>query len=106
MIETQRRARISGWDDALPPEATCDLLGGEALDVGDDSAARKDPALALQPAPKRRRQQCQEQEIRIEGMSCSRCIRVATKELEALKGVSNVEVSLEQKRATLDGRIL
>lgn len=40
--------------------------------------------------------------IKIEGMSCSHCTRAVALELEALEGVSNVEVSLKQKQATLN----
>lgn len=40
--------------------------------------------------------------IKIEGMSCSHCAKAVAQELEALEGVSNVEVSLKQKQATLN----
>ena len=37
--------------------------------------------------------------IKIEGMSCSHCSGAVTKALEALEGVSEVQVSLENKQA-------
>ena len=38
--------------------------------------------------------------IGIEGMSCEHCVRAATGALEAIEGISDVEVSLEGKCAT------
>jgi copper chaperone len=39
--------------------------------------------------------------IKIEGMSCGGCVRNVTRTLEALSGVSGVEVSLEQACAVV-----
>jgi copper chaperone len=38
----------------------------------------------------------------VEGMSCSHCENRVRKALSALRGVSNVEVSLENKTVTVD----
>lgn len=38
----------------------------------------------------------------VEGMSCEGCVSGVTKALEALPGVRSVDVSLEEKRATVD----
>ncbi len=40
--------------------------------------------------------------VSIEGMHCSHCTGAVTKALNALEGVSNVEVSLENNQATLE----
>ena len=40
-------------------------------------------------------------EITVEGMMCMNCVKHVTKALEALKGVSDVAVSLEDKKATV-----
>lgn len=39
--------------------------------------------------------------LNIEGMSCQGCVRHVTKALEAVEGVKAVEVSLENKNATV-----
>lgn len=39
--------------------------------------------------------------VRIEGMSCQGCVRNITGLLQALPGVEQVQVSLEEKRASL-----
>ena len=41
--------------------------------------------------------------IAIEGMSCNHCVGNAQKALEAVPGVEAVEVSLENKSATITG---
>lgn len=40
--------------------------------------------------------------INIEGMSCGHCVAHVKEALEELKGTSSVEVSLEEKNATLE----
>ena len=40
--------------------------------------------------------------IKIEGMSCVHCARAVTRALSALEGVSDVEVSLENKQASIE----
>ena len=40
--------------------------------------------------------------IGIEGMSCGHCVRAVTNALEEIEGISNVEVSLEDKSATFE----
>lgn len=40
-------------------------------------------------------------QLNIEGMHCDGCVNSITKALKAVSGVGNVEVSLEQKRATV-----
>ena len=42
-----------------------------------------------------------EKVLSIEGMSCQGCVRHVTKALEAVEGVKAVEVSLENKNATV-----
>ncbi|QIK57987.1 heavy-metal-associated domain-containing protein [Erysipelothrix sp. HDW6A] len=42
-----------------------------------------------------------EKVLNIEGMSCQGCVRHVTKALEAVEGVKAVEVSLENKNATV-----
>ncbi|QSX08083.1 heavy-metal-associated domain-containing protein [Alkalibacter rhizosphaerae] len=40
--------------------------------------------------------------LNVEGMSCSHCVAAVTKAVSALEGVANVEVSLENKTATVE----
>jgi len=40
-------------------------------------------------------------QINIEGMSCNGCVNSVTNALKGVRGVNSVEVSLEQKRATV-----
>jgi copper chaperone len=40
-------------------------------------------------------------QLHIHGMTCSGCVNSVTQVLQAVPGVSNVEVSLEQKRAVV-----
>ena len=40
-------------------------------------------------------------QLNIEGMTCNGCVNSITKVLQQISGVSSVEVSLEQKRATV-----
>ncbi|GAA0086187.1 heavy-metal-associated domain-containing protein [Clostridium sp. MB05] len=40
--------------------------------------------------------------INIEGMSCGHCVAHVKEALQELKGVSSVEVSLEEKNATIE----
>ncbi|MDT8716012.1 heavy-metal-associated domain-containing protein [Clostridium sp. 19966] len=40
--------------------------------------------------------------ISIEGMSCGHCVKHVTEALKEVKGVSNVEVSLENKNALIE----
>jgi len=40
-----------------------------------------------------------EKKIHIEGMSCGHCVGTVTRALSDMKGVSDVEVDLEEKRA-------
>lgn len=39
--------------------------------------------------------------LRVEGMSCSHCVRAVTSALEELPGVESAQVSLEEKTATV-----
>ena len=41
-------------------------------------------------------------EIKIEGMHCPNCIAAVKRELEALEGVSKVDVSLEEAQAIVE----
>ncbi len=41
-------------------------------------------------------------ELPVEGMTCNNCVRHVTEALEAVPGVEHAEVSLEEKRATVD----
>ena len=41
-------------------------------------------------------------EIKIEGMHCPNCVAAVKRELEALEGVSKVDVSLEEAQAIVD----
>ena len=43
--------------------------------------------------------------VRIEGMMCMHCVAHAKKALEALEGIGEVEVSLENKQAVLTGEV-
>ena len=43
--------------------------------------------------------------VLIEGMSCENCVRHAREALEALAGVSAVEVDLESGEARIEGQI-
>jgi|WetSurMetagenome_2_1015567.scaffolds.fasta_scaffold535051_2 copper chaperone len=40
-------------------------------------------------------------DLSVEGMSCQHCVRAVTNAVNALAGVSGVEVSLEQKKVTV-----
>jgi copper chaperone CopZ len=40
--------------------------------------------------------------IKIEGMHCMNCVAAVKRELEALEGVSKVDVSLEEAQAIVD----
>ena len=40
--------------------------------------------------------------LTVEGMSCGHCLAAVNKAVGALQGVSNVEVSLQKKLATVD----
>ena len=40
-------------------------------------------------------------ELSVEGMMCQNCVKHVTRALEGVPGVSRVEVSLEDKRATV-----
>ena len=41
-------------------------------------------------------------ELKVEGMHCEHCVANTKKALEAVPGVRNVEVSLEEGKATLE----
>ena len=41
-------------------------------------------------------------EIKIDGMHCPNCVAAVKRELEALEGVSKVDVSLEEAQAIVD----
>ncbi len=43
--------------------------------------------------------------VKIKGMSCPHCVASTTKALEAIDGISNVQVNLEQAEATFNGEI-
>jgi copper ion binding protein len=40
--------------------------------------------------------------VRIDGMTCSGCVASVTRVLQAIAGVAHVDVSLEQKQATIE----
>ena len=40
--------------------------------------------------------------INVEGMSCSHCVNAVTKAVESLDGVSEVQLNLESKTASVD----
>ncbi|MDD3814898.1 MAG: heavy metal-associated domain-containing protein [Desulfocapsaceae bacterium] len=43
--------------------------------------------------------------IKIKGMSCQHCVGSTKKALEALPGISNVQINLEKGEATFDGNV-
>jgi copper chaperone len=43
--------------------------------------------------------------IKIKGMSCQHCVGSTKKALEAVEGISNVQVNLAQGEATFDGQV-
>ncbi len=43
--------------------------------------------------------------IKIKGMSCQHCVGSTRKALEAIPGISNVQIDLEKGEATFDGKI-
>lgn len=43
--------------------------------------------------------------IKIKGMSCQHCVGSTKKALEAIPGVSNVQINLEKGEATFDGKV-
>ena len=52
-------------------------------------------------APKERKE-CMEKKLNVEGMSCQHCVAHVTQALEAVEGVSRVEVSLEDASAIVE----
>lgn len=42
--------------------------------------------------------------IKIKGMSCQHCVGSVRKALEAIAGISNVQIDLAQGEATFDGQ--
>lgn len=43
--------------------------------------------------------------VKVKGMSCQHCVASTKKALEAIEGVSNVEVNLDQGSASFDGTV-
>ena len=43
--------------------------------------------------------------VKIKGMSCPHCAGSTKKALEAIKGISNVQINLAQGEATFDGEV-
>ena len=43
--------------------------------------------------------------IKIKGMSCQHCVDSTRKALEAIKGISNVQIDLAKGEATFDGTV-
>lgn len=43
--------------------------------------------------------------IKIKGMSCQHCVGATRKALEAISGISNVQVDLAKGEATFDGQV-
>jgi len=43
--------------------------------------------------------------IKIKGMSCQHCVGSTKKALEAIPGISNVQINLEKGEATFDGKV-
>lgn len=43
--------------------------------------------------------------VKIKGMSCQHCVGATTKALEAIPGISKVQVDLEKGEASYDGDI-
>ncbi len=43
--------------------------------------------------------------VKIKGMSCQHCVASTTKALEAIDGITNVRVDLDQGQAHYDGEI-
>ena len=44
-------------------------------------------------------------QVKIKGMSCGHCVASTTKALEAIPGISNVQVNLDKGQATYDGEV-
>ena len=44
--------------------------------------------------------------VSIKGMSCQHCVASVKKALEEIKGISNVEVNLENAEASYDGEVM
>jgi copper chaperone len=45
-------------------------------------------------------------EFSVTGMTCDHCVHAVTSAVEAVEGVSAVEVSLDEKKATVHGDII
>lgn len=58
-------------------------------------------ASVIVPAPKERKERM-EKKLNVEGMSCQHCVAHVTQALEAVEGVSRVEVSLEDASAIVE----
>ncbi|MFH2124655.1 MAG: heavy metal-associated domain-containing protein [Pseudomonadota bacterium] len=43
--------------------------------------------------------------IKIRGMSCQHCVSSTKKALEAIPGISNIQINLEKGEATFDGNV-
>lgn len=41
--------------------------------------------------------------LKVEGMSCGHCTQAVTRAIEAVQGVTGVQVSLERQEAVVDG---
>ncbi|MEK6200823.1 MAG: heavy-metal-associated domain-containing protein [Desulfobulbaceae bacterium] len=43
--------------------------------------------------------------IKIKGMSCQHCVDSTRKSLEAIAGISNIQIDLARNEATFDGKV-
>lgn len=43
--------------------------------------------------------------VKIKGMSCGHCVASTTKALEAIPGISNVQVNLDKGEASYEGEV-
>jgi Cu2+-exporting ATPase len=69
------------------------------------SAKKSVPHTETDPIPSQRKESAMKKTMKIEGMMCPRCVAHVKEALESVKGVREVEVSLEEKTATVKGAV-
>ena len=100
--------RLRTWK---PKEIDVSHVGSVETQVQSGFGAQSKPICTtaipvIVSAPKERKERM-EKKLNVEGMSCQHCVAHVTQALEAVEGVSRVEVSLEDASAIveLDGAV-
>lgn len=95
--------RLRTWK---PKEIDVSHVGSVETQVQSGFGAQSKPVCTtvtpvIVPAPKERKEHM-EKKLNVEGMSCQHCVAHVTQALEAVEGVSRVEVSLEDASAIVE----